>query len=697
MAIANPRISSDESSQNPVSDWLNTELDWAWLVAERRLRLLQDQELRPIDGDAALLVDSLLAARDPNATRLRTDAELLHASAQARTALLPLRSHTPLGRLASGLDLDGPTVDLLMLSIAPHIDADLDAVFKLIQGDYNRRGVDVALVADLLDLDRAGRMQLLGAVDADSPLVRFGIMAARGNDTGSVLHTRLQPAVDVIPLLLGRDPVSPGLRHTAQLIHAAAGLEDLVFAPGQRQRMQEVVRATSRLVRSTTPPWVLLWGPRGVGKRETAARIAATADAPLLALDTRFVAGGSGDEQLRRAQRDAIANGAVLYVGPVRGELLADAGRELVRRLHGFPGAIVFGVEASEAPRFAAQRPIHEVPLAALDRKGRATLWQQTIPAQRRCPDLDLDTISTAYKLTPGEIAAVGAEAHAIDGDVITTATVRHGVDRLLRNELSNLATRVTRLSTWDDLVLPPDQLERVTELINRHRYADQVFDEWDLSARVGYGRGVIALFSGPPGTGKTMLAGVVARKLGLDMYKVDLSQVVSKWVGETEKQLARIFELAERAHAVLLFDEADSLLAKRTKVETSNDRHGNLAVNYLLQRFEAYDGVAILTTNRAKSLDEAVSRRLTMHLRLEIPEEDERKSLWRSFMPATLPIANDVDIDRLARDHELAGGNIKNVAVRAAFYAASRNSDVDMALIKRALRMEMQDMGRLV
>ena len=166
--------------------------------------------------------------------------------------------------------------------------------------------------------------------------------------------------------------------------------------------------------------------------------------------------------------------------------------------------------------------------------------------------------------------------------------------------------------------MLPQDDLDRIDEFISRSVFGQQVYQDWGFDARVGSGKGMIALFSGPPGTGKTMLAGLIASALGLSIYQIDLSQVISKWLGETEKQLARAFDLAERAHAVLLFDEADALLAKRTEVQTSNDRYGNLAVNDLLQRLEQYSGVAILTTNKEAALDEALRRRLTLHLRLD-------------------------------------------------------------------------------
>jgi SpoVK/Ycf46/Vps4 family AAA+-type ATPase len=207
----------------------------------------------------------------------------------------------------------------------------------------------------------------------------------------------------------------------------------------------------------------------------------------------------------------------------------------------------------------------------------------------------------------------------------------------------------------------------------------------------------MIALLSGPPGTGKTLLAGVIARELGLELYQVDLSCVMSKWLGETEKQLARLFDHAQRAHAVLLFDEADALFAKRRDTEGTTDRHANLTVNFLLQRLEQYRGIAVLTTNRPAGLDEALQRRLSLHLRFDIPDADERERLWRSLMPADAPLADDVDVARLAADLRLTGGYIKNVVVRAAFLAAIHDTSIDQALLRHAAALELEDMGRVI
>ncbi len=219
----------------------------------------------------------------------------------------------------------------------------------------------------------------------------------------------------------------------------------------------------------------------------------------------------------------------------------------------------------------------------------------------------------------------------------------------------------------------------------------------WGFERKLAYGRSVSALFSGPPGTGKTMVATLIAKKLGLELFRVDLSRVVSKWVGETEKNLGRAFDEAKRSQAILLFDEADSLFAKRTEVKSANDRYANLEVNYLLQRLEAYDGVVLLTTNAQSTIDDAFKRRLRFRVEFPMPDAEERARLWRSMLPSGAPVDIDINFDQLARRFEMAGGYIKNAVIRAAYLAAATpRKRITQAIITLAATLEWEDMGNL-
>jgi len=361
----------------------------------------------------------------------------------------------------------------------------------------------------------------------------------------------------------------------------------------------------------------------------------------------------------------------------------------------------VLGVDTMQPPRFRVEHPLQELQMPQPSEPTRLRLWEKYMPAATRGENADLASIARGFIISPGEIRDSAEEcmaiAYAEKGRKVRHEDLRASVDRRLRNDLGDMAKRLNIVARWEDLVLDVEDMARVQEFISRKLFAHKVYAEWGYGDRIGYGKGMIALFSGPPGTGKTMMAGLIAKSLDLDIYQVDLAQVVSKWVGETEKQLAKVFDAAERAHAVLLFDEADSLFAKRTEVKSSNDRYGNLAVNYLLQRLEQYTGVAILTTNKDAALDEALQRRLSLHLHMDIPEADERERLWISFMPKKAPVVDGIDIRALAEEFELSGGYIKNAAVRAAFLAANAGTSITMPVLRRAAALELEDMGRVV
>jgi SpoVK/Ycf46/Vps4 family AAA+-type ATPase len=252
---------------------------------------------------------------------------------------------------------------------------------------------------------------------------------------------------------------------------------------------------------------------------------------------------------------------------------------------------------------------------------------------------------------------------------------------------LGQYARRVERLASWSSVVLPPDILDSLRELVARVRHGKTVFETWGMSRTMATSRGLTALFQGQPGTGKTLVAGVIARELGLELYQVDLSKVMSKWIGETERNLSTIFDAAEDGQVILLFDEADSLFAKRTEVRSSNDRYANLEVNYLLQRLDQFEGIAILTTNTGTSIDQAFKRRMSFRLSFPFPDEETREQL---------PVAGPLTLDVLARKYQLSGGYIRNACLRAAFLAAQEETSVHQRHLERAVALEFAELGKL-
>jgi SpoVK/Ycf46/Vps4 family AAA+-type ATPase len=449
-------------------------------------------------------------------------------------------------------------------------------------------------------------------------------------------------------------------------------------------------------------PMLVLVGPEGSGKRTLARNAVARAGMSLLSVDCEVIptAPTELDRVMRAIFRDARLFGAAVLLENL--DRLLEENRSTRMRILDHAGLTttphpVIAMMSREYPLRIA-RGIHTITIPPLRESDRLKLWRQAL-GSNDTTEFSAE-LASRYHVTGGVIVASAARAiqqaqaeqRPVNSDDIHHA-IRGHVDALL----GGLGTRVITTQRWEDVVLPDDTLSEVREMVARVKHRRKVFDEWGFAKKLQRGLGLSALFHGPPGTGKTMVAGLIARELGLDLYQVDLSRVVSKWVGETEKQLASLFAAAESGHAVLLFDEADSLFSKRTDVKSSNDRYANLEVNYLLQRMESFAGIMILTTNHDSAIDEAFRRRLSFRIEFPKPEPEERERIWRAIVPREVQLAADVDFAELADRYEMTGGYIRNAALRAAFFAASEGTAIRRAHLQRAAMLEMASMGKVI
>ena len=344
------------------------------------------------------------------------------------------------------------------------------------------------------------------------------------------------------------------------------------------------------------------------------------------------------------------------------------------------------------------------------DAAQRENYWRQCL--LRNALELNteaLTALAQRYRLTFSQIqdaAAVAASSVRTTlqkADSIQTPVEFIPADILFAaaraqcgHDLSTLATKIEPRATWNDLVLPEDETTQLYELCDRFIYRDKVLYEWGFAKKLSYGLGITALFSGGSGTGKTMAAEVIANALGLDLYRIDLAQVVSKYIGETEKNLDKVFTAAADANAILFFDEADALFGKRSEIKDSHDRYANLEISYLLQKMEQHEGIAILATNLNDNLDQTFTRRLAFSIHFPFPDEAARLQLWLNVWPQAVPICNSFNRSQVAHELKLAGGNIKNIALGAAFNVAGKSGIVDMTNILESVRREFQKIGRL-
>ncbi|MGH3117620.1 MAG: ATP-binding protein, partial [Gaiellales bacterium] len=435
--------------------------------------------------------------------------------------------------------------------------------------------------------------------------------------------------------------------------------------------------------------------PGGAGSTLAASALG-RAGISALALDLhRLEPGDDAREVAAAAAREARLRGGGLLAGPV--DALTERGAAAVRAFAEARCPVVLMGTRGWDPNWSRHVPlIVEAPVPNVGE--RTTIWLNALDGDG-AHGYDPGAATMQFRLAPEQVvrAALAARQQASAEDrPVVAADLQAGARAQNAAGLERLARRIEPQVGWDDLVLPPAIMGQLWELASRARHRDRVLDDWGMGTKSSKGRGITALFAGDSGTGKTMSAEVVAGDLGLELYVIDLSTVIDKYIGETEKNLDRIFAEADRVNGVLLFDEADAIFGKRSEVKDSHDRYANVEVAYLLQRMELFDGLAILTTNLRSNVDEAFTRRLDAIIDFPMPEEDDRRRLWERHLRPTLPRGPDLDLNFLAGAFKLSGGNIRNIAVAAAYLAAADDRPVVMADLIRGTEAEYRKLGHL-
>lgn len=453
---------------------------------------------------------------------------------------------------------------------------------------------------------------------------------------------------------------------------------------------------------------ILFIGPKGFGRRSFIQKYAAQSHVSAIEINLSKISGDETPHHLMTTAglwfREARLQQAIMIF---RCDEAPDAEAETVMlkiaskfrdMADRYPGTICLLAQA-RLPLFAQWfGDCAEVLCPLPARASQMHMWQTALKPYAAPNRIDKIAayVSTSYRLTMGEIKQTIAACRAQNAGKAINGPQLAETLRLTRGqELIGLAELKATPLGLSDIVLSEKVSSVIGEILNYARYSEFVSDEWGFS-KMSRATGLSVLFAGPPGTGKTLTAGVLAHELKRAFYVVDISRVVDKYIGETEKKLAKIFDHAQKSQAILLFDEADSLFAKRTAVKSSNDRYANLEINYLLQRLEAYPGMTILTTNHADSLDEALARRIQFKVTFDIPSQSERADLWRILLPEA---ARDpeIDFDRLGEGFEMSGGHIKNATFRACIRAASLGTTVTTDMLWDAAVLEFRSMGHVI
>jgi ATPase family associated with various cellular activities (AAA) len=579
-----------------------------------------------------------------------------------------------LRRLARTADLVDLDVEFLVTALAPDLDSRFERLYGYLNDDVTRRRATIGLVLELAGVTSvsAGARARLAP---GGPLLDHQLIVL-DDAICPVLTRSLRVPDRVTSHLLGDDACDPALTDVLlRLTPYGCPLAD---------RLAPLIDRDARLVYI-----------RDRGRRTAAAAGAACvlgSGRPVLGLDLTHAAPIEAEELVLIAGREALLSGAGLIAGPIDG-MPSDCATAL-RRLSGLPAPVLLFGETTWDPRWSPQVPL-QVDAPELGTADRLRIWRSELDGVG-----DPGAAPVHLLLGPEQIArAVGAArlSSVLADRPAGVAALLSGAREQNAAGLERLASRIEPAVGWPDLVLPAAVTGQLRELAARARHRDRVMTDWRMRPGGGRGQGITALFAGDSGTGKTMSAEVIAGELGLDLYTIDLATVVDKYIGETEKNLERIFAEAGRVNAVLLFDEADAVFGKRSEVRDAHDRYANIESAYLLQRMETFDGLAVLATNLRANIDDAFTRRLDAIVDFPMPDVGLRRTLWDRCLGHYVPRGEDLDLDFCAQAFQFSGGAIRSVAVTAAYLAAEEDGRVGMAELITAVHREYKKLGRLL
>ncbi len=643
--------------------------------------------------------------RSPSQLYLRDPAALARlASGTLRPQATHKKAAAELAPIVTARPVDPPRValagtrmglgdtDRALLAIALGYALDLDLrEYAHALAARRRPALYAEACADILELDPGA---VLAALAPGAPLRRGRLLLVDGDG----LAATLELARPTLAWLAGDDAIGAPLAGLVELLAPDAELATAL--PPATLAAADAIAARSR---ATDLIAAVIRGPRGSGRLAVAHRMARALARPLLVVHVaRLVAFEKRTRSyvLPNVVAAARLRDAIVYLAEL--DALYDDRGELALETRDALATIPDLLIASTPGRGHVElhRPQLGLTMPRMELADRVGAWASSLAHHGADAAAHADELGGRYVIGPGAIAEVVGEARRYAdaaGAPVDREALEASVGRRLTVRLGSYGNVVHRKARFSELVLPDDVIDTMRDMVAMVRERSKILETWGFQRHLGISRGVSGLFSGEPGTGKTMAASVIASELGLELLRIDLSAVISKYVGETEKNLGKIFDEAQDSHAMLLFDEADSLFGKRTELKSAQDRFANLEVNYILQRMETFDGVSVLTTNAEAAIDPALQRRLNFRVRFPDPEPDEREQLWRMLLPPGAGIHDEIDFAALAEKFDMTGGYIKNAVVRAAVIAARAGRGLTADDLWAGAHHEYVEMGKVM
>jgi hypothetical protein len=686
-----------------VATHLRDELERAWLRVEYQVRLAWTKGRVAVTDDVIGATDigrlfavargDAAAGDDAGAAKVLEQWLARHRACEARIrATVDANIRSPLVDLIRVFALTPRQWSTLMFALLPDTDPNLVQAYRYLARDDTCRGLDGRLLAQLVYDTPTARSLMARDLSASSPLVRYRLVdIGAGNAPGdSMMFRRIRAATRLTYLLDGTSvDLDPELAEFCEIRPSGVSGEFPALT---------VERATSAL--RSNEVVLAVQGQRGLGKKLLLQVAAAHWGQRILAIDGKRLAQlpvATQNTALRSVVRELRLLDAIPAFVDVDDVVILEGDRDELPSFFGtlldeWTGPVAITINRERMPRIH-HRPIVHLTLEVPTLTTRTAMWREIVPS---LAERDADSLSGRFAIPGGIIVAAAQAATAgrmPEAGPPTSDDLAYAVAAQLHQRISRLGKKLPTPFDFDDLIVDDDTRGALIEIAASASQRRKIRDAFKLRGA----QGISVLFSGHPGVGKTMSGTVLARRLGLDIYEVDLSQVVSKWLGETEKNLSDVFDAAEPGHVVLLFNEADSLFGKRTSdVKSSNDRYANLETNYLLARLERFGGLAILTTNLTSAIDQAFKRRFTYDVFFSFPSPDMRAELWRRTLPERTRGAETIDFEQLADKYELSGGFIKVACERAAYVAGANGTDIDETLLRATVERMYRERGKV-
>ncbi|MCP4368474.1 MAG: ATP-binding protein [Deltaproteobacteria bacterium] len=622
----------------------------------------------------------------------------------------------PFHRLSILFNLTSFELDVILICVAHEINLQYETLYAYIQNDITKKKPSVELMFTLLALSNRERVYRRSVFFPESCLRRFQILNYAGEnpeDQTPLLSRAFKLDNRIVAFLLELNCVDSLLSEFVRVLQPRLALDDLNLQEQTKTKIVNITKIYTQLDEDEEhrPLTILFYGHNGHDKLSSAEALCKHWGLSLLIVDLRKMLNKETafKRTIHRVFREALLHFSTIYFDQFDQLLAKDDKTKILRDeffqvLETFQGITFLDSQMPWVPNFTLHnKTFLSIEISVPYPDKRLALWKSVFDGKfQHITTSDLLEVATKFRFTEGQIKSAfwNAQQSALleqpEDDLISLGNIYQACRNQSNQKLVNFAQKIEPRHGWGDIVLPKDNVEQLREICSHVKYRSIVFDNWGFERKLSLGKGLNILFSGPSGTGKTLASEILAKELHLDLFKIDMSNVVSKYIGETEKNLSEIFKEAETSNAILFFDEADALFGKRSEVKDSHDRYANIEISYLLQKMDEHEGIVIMATNLVKNIDEAFTRRMHFSIGFPSPNEELRYQLWQEIFPEEASCSEDIDFDFLAKSFEISGGHIKNIILAAAFSAAGNSGVISMEHIIRATKREFQKMGRL-